>query len=126
MTGMEGRHGILKSDFNAQSLRVSAASVRVDDLVTGRDVCLFKADVEGYEPQVPNPNPNPSPNRNRNPNPNPSPSPRPEQVLQTAQTLLATRSVPSLQLELTRTRGSPDQTEPEPNPTLTRPLTLAR
>ena len=25
---MEGRHGILKSDFNAQSLRVSAASVR--------------------------------------------------------------------------------------------------
>ena len=82
MTGMEGRHGILKSDFNAQSLRVSAASVRVDDLVAGRDVCLFKADVEGYEPQV----------------------------LQTAQTLLATRSVPSLQLELTRTRGSPDQT----------------
>ena len=28
MTGMEGRHGILKSDFNAQALRVSAASVR--------------------------------------------------------------------------------------------------
>ena len=80
MTGMEGRHGILKSDFNAQALRVSAASVRplaaplqplatpynplqplttpnhkvrVDDLVAGRDVCLFKADVEGYEPQVP-------------------------------------------------------------------------
>ena len=86
---MEGRHGILKSDFNAQSLRVSAASVRVDDLVAGRDVCLFKADVEGYEPQV----------------------------LQTAQTLLATRSVPSLQLELTRTRGSPDPTEHDPNPT---------
>ena len=36
--------GVLKSDFNAQSLRVSAASVRVDDLVAGRDVCLFKAD----------------------------------------------------------------------------------
>ena len=36
---MEGRHGILKSDFNAQALRVSAASVR---------------------PLTPNPNPNPS------------------------------------------------------------------
>ena len=108
---MEGRHGILKSDFNAQSLRVSAASVRVDDLVAGRDVCLFKADVEGYEPQVPNPNPNPSKcSPSASPDPNPSPSPSPEQVLQTAQTLLATRSVPSLQLELTRTRGSPDQT----------------
>ena len=64
MTGMEGRHGILKSDFNAQSLRVSAASVRVDDLVQ-RDTCLLKADVEGYEPQV----------------------------MQTAQSLLSTRNV---------------------------------
>ena len=69
MTGMEGRHGILKSDFNAQSLRVSAASVRVDDLVAGRDVCLFKAD--------PDPNPNPSPNPSPIPDPNPNPSPNP-------------------------------------------------
>ena len=59
MTGMEGTRGILKSDFNAQAVRVSAASVRVDDLVAGRDVCLLKADVEGYEPQAPRPRPPP-------------------------------------------------------------------
>ena len=46
-------------------------TVRVDDLVKRDDVCLVKADVEGYEPQV----------------------------LQTAQSLLSTRNVPSLQLE---------------------------
>mmetsp|Transcript_31834 Transcript_31834/g.99915 ORF Transcript_31834/g.99915 Transcript_31834/m.99915 type:complete len:207 (+) Transcript_31834:435-1055(+) len=44
-----------------------------------RDVCLLKADVEGYEPQV----------------------------MQTAQKLLATREVPNLQLELSRTRKDP-------------------
>ena len=63
--------GILKSDYNAKAATVSAGAVRIDDVLRGRDVCLLKADVEGYEPQV----------------------------MQTAQTLLATREVPNLQLE---------------------------
>ena len=58
-----------------------ASSVRIDDLVR-QDVCLLKADVEGYEPQV----------------------------MQTAQSLLSTRNVLNLQLELTRTSKSADQT----------------
>tara|TARA_B110001452_G_scaffold211129_1_gene181602 strand:- start:211 stop:1497 length:1287 start_codon:yes stop_codon:yes gene_type:complete len=88
MTGMEGSRGILKSDFNAQAVRVSAASVRIDDVLAarlasgGERICLLKADVEGYEPQV----------------------------MQTAQRLLSKFSVPSLQLELTRTNKSPEQT----------------
>ena len=81
MTGMAGARGVLKSDFNAKAYTVSASSVRIDDLVS-TDVCLLKADVEGYEPQV----------------------------LQTAQRLLAQRNVASLQLELTRTPKSSDQT----------------
>ena len=80
MTGMAGSRGVLKSDFNAKAYTHVASSVRIDDLVT-TDVCLLKADVEGYEPQV----------------------------LQTAQLLLARRSVPALQLELTRTKNA-DQT----------------
>jgi FkbM family methyltransferase len=81
MTGMAGSRGVLKSDFNAKAYSVVASSVRIDDLIQS-DACLLKADVEGYEPQV----------------------------LQTAQKLLSTRLVPALQLELTRTPKSPDQT----------------
>ena len=81
MTGMSGSRGVLKSDFHAQSYSHVASSVRIDDLVQ-RDACLLKADVEGYEPQV----------------------------LQTAQRLLGSRTVPSLQLELSRTPNSKDQT----------------
>jgi len=81
MTGMAGTRGVLKTDKTAKAYTHTASSVRLDDLVQ-RDVCLLKADVEGYEPQV----------------------------LQTAQKLLSTFSVPSLQLELTRTNGQKDQT----------------
>jgi len=81
MTGMAGRAGILKSDWGAKSYLHRASSVRVDDLVQ-RDVCMLKADVEGYEPQV----------------------------LQTAQRLLTQFEVQTLQLELTKTPGSQNQT----------------
>ena len=77
---MAGSRGVLKADPNAKTYTHVASSVRIDDLVQS-DACLLKADVEGYEPQV----------------------------LQTAQRLLSTRSVPSLQLELTRTKNA-DQT----------------
>lgn len=83
MTGMDGSSGILKADWRAESYNVVSGSVRVDDIV-GPDtpVCMLKADVEGYEPQV----------------------------LQTARRLLASRRVPALQLELTRTPKSRNQT----------------
>ena len=61
---------------------MSAASVRVDDLVAGRDVCLLKADVEGYEPQA----------------------------IHTALRLLSTRRVDTLQFELSHTNHQPNQT----------------
>ena len=80
MTGMAGSRGVLKSDFHAKSYTHVASSVRIDDLVQ-RDACLLKADVEGYEPQV----------------------------LQTAQRLLSARTVPALQLEISRT-GNAEQT----------------
>ena len=82
MTGMAGSRGVLKSDFNAKSYTHVASSVRIDDLMPPEsNVCLLKADVEGYEPQV----------------------------LQTAQRLLSKGNVPALQLELTRTKNA-DQT----------------
>ncbi|KAL1496868.1 hypothetical protein AB1Y20_014452 [Prymnesium parvum] len=81
MTGMDGAAGILKADWRARSYEHKAASVRIDDLVQ-QDVCMLKADVEGYEAQV----------------------------LQTAANLLATRTVPAIQLELTRTPSSRNQT----------------
>ena len=83
MTGMDGSSGILKADWKADSYNVLAGSVRIDDMVTpSTPVCMLKADVEGYEPQV----------------------------LQTARKLLTTRRVPALQLELTRTPKSRNQT----------------
>jgi len=81
MTGMSGAAGILKADWTAKAYTHQASSVRIDDLVQ-RDVCLLKADVEGYEPQV----------------------------LQTAQQLLTRFKVPSLQLEMTKTPRSANQT----------------
>ena len=81
MTGMDGAAGILKADWRARSYEHKAASVRIDDLVQG-DVCMLKADVEGYEAQV----------------------------LQTAERLLSTRRVPAVQLELTRTPSAKNQT----------------
>jgi len=81
MTGMDGAAGILKADWRARSYEHKAASVRIDELVQ-RDVCMLKADVEGYEAQV----------------------------LQTAATLLSTRRVPAVQLELTRTPSAKNQT----------------
>lgn len=86
MTGMEGSSGILKADWTAESYNHVAASVRVDEIINEhfRDtpVCMVKADVEGYEPQV----------------------------LQTARRLITRRRVPALQLELTRTPRSRNQT----------------
>ena len=71
MTGMVGSAGLLKGYHRARA--VSAPAVRVDDVVRS-DICLFKADVEGYEPQV----------------------------FQTAQELLSRHSAPALQLELSK------------------------
>ena len=86
MTGMSGSRGVLKSDFNAKAYTHVASAVRIDDLIgpeRAEHVCLLKADVEGYEPQV----------------------------LQTSQRLLSLSKagVPNLQLELTRTPKSKDQ-----------------
>jgi len=104
MTGMDGSSGILKADWKAESYNHVASSVRIDDIfglhgkptgaaAAGRrlagtyasidtPVCMLKADVEGYEPQV----------------------------LQTARRLLTRKRVPALQLELTRTPKQRNQT----------------
>lgn len=87
MTGMKGSAGILKADWKAASYEHTATSVRLDEILKGRNqggppVCMFKADVEGYEPQV----------------------------LQTARRLLSQSRIPNLQLELTKTPGSKNQT----------------
>ena len=83
---MAGSAGILKADWKAESYNHDAASVRIDDIINGRfrdvPVCMVKADVEGYEPQV----------------------------LQTARRLLTRKRVPALQLELTRTPKTRNQT----------------
>ena len=46
----KAKAGVLKKDAG-RAYQHTAASVRVDDVVD-RDVCLLKADVEGYEAQV--------------------------------------------------------------------------
>ena len=52
MTAMEGSVGLVKgSSSNEDTYEHVAEAVRVDSVVT-RDVCMLKADVEGYEPQV--------------------------------------------------------------------------
>ena len=52
MTAMEGSAGLVKgSSSNDDTYEHVAEAVRVDSVVT-RDVCMLKADVEGYEPQV--------------------------------------------------------------------------
>ena len=106
------RQGILKADWGARSYEHKARSVRIDDIVQvavgvdresatvacaeaclpshrahralppQRDVCMLKADVEGYEAQV----------------------------LQTASRLLARYRVPTVQLELTKTPKEKNQT----------------
>ena len=80
MTGMRGSAGVLKKDAG-RAYQHTATSVRVDDVVD-RDVCLLKADVEGYEPQA----------------------------IGTAMRLLSTRRVDTLQFELTHTNSQPNQT----------------
>lgn len=81
MTSMSGSAGILKAEWTSASYNHVASSVRIDDLVD-RDVCMLKADVEGYEPQV----------------------------MQTAQKLLRSGRVAAVQLEMTRTPKSRNQT----------------
>jgi FkbM family methyltransferase len=74
MTYMQGSAGMLKGYKDHETYAHVAQSVRLDDVVRSNDVCLLKADVEGYEPQV----------------------------LHTAQRLFAQRRVHALQLEMTR------------------------
>ena len=56
MTGMAGAAGILKADWTANSYNHVASSARIDDIIgvgpQAQHVCMLKADVEGYEPQV--------------------------------------------------------------------------
>ena len=54
MTGMRGEYGVLKSAHAKVNTmqELTRPSVRVDDVVPRADVCILKADVEGYEPQV--------------------------------------------------------------------------
>lgn len=80
MTGMNGRAGVIKTVWSSTATTVEAKAVRLDDVIQ-RDVCLLKADVEGYEPQV----------------------------FQTAAALLSRYAVPVLQLEMTHTKDA-DQT----------------
>ena len=51
---MIGPVGILKGYHGSQAVRVKANSTRLDDEMAGSraNVCMLKADVEGYEPQV--------------------------------------------------------------------------
>lgn len=77
MTYMQGSAGMLKGYQDHETYAHVAQSVRLDDVVRS-DVCLLKADVEGYEPQV----------------------------LHTAQRLFAQQRVHALQLEMTRPGGA--------------------
>ena len=53
MTGMSGSAGILKADWRAPAYEHTASAVRLDDVVPrDQPICMLKADVEGYEPQV--------------------------------------------------------------------------
>ena len=77
MTYMQGSAGMLKGYTDDATYAHVAQSIRLDDAVHS-DVCLLKADVEGYEPQV----------------------------LHTAQHVLARRRVHALQLEMTRSQNA--------------------
>ena len=79
-TYMNGSAGRIKGYTSDQTYPHVARSIRLDDWVHS-DVCLLKADVEGYEPQV----------------------------LHTAQRVFAKRRVHTLQLEMTKSK-SLDQT----------------
>lgn len=85
MTGVVGPAGLLKGYMGSrQAVRIQANSTRLDDELAGSDanVCMLKADVEGYEPQV----------------------------LLTAKKMLRMRRVRAVQLELTRARD-PEQVQ---------------
>lgn len=75
MTYMQGSAGMIKGYNDNVTYPHVAQSVRLDDVVRS-DVCLLKADVEGYEPQV----------------------------LRTARNLFAKRRVYALQLEMSRSQ----------------------
>lgn len=80
MTAMAGEHGILKANgLGTITQKLTRPSVRLDEVVPAQDLCLLKADVEGYEPQV----------------------------LHSAKRLLATRDVAAVQVELTHADQSP-------------------
>ena len=73
MTYMQGSAGRIKGYKDHMTYTHVARAIRLDDVVRG-DVCLLKADVEGYEPQV----------------------------LHTAQRVFAERRVYALQIEMSR------------------------
>ena len=75
MTYMQGSAGMIKGYNNDVTYAHVARAIRLDDVVH-TDVCLLKADVEGYEPQV----------------------------LHTAQRVFAQHRVFAVQLEITRPR----------------------
>ena len=52
MTYMQGSAGMIKGYKDDATYAHVARSVRLDDVVRSDDICLLKADVEGYEPQV--------------------------------------------------------------------------
>ena len=80
MTYMNGSAGLIKGDTSDRTYPHVARSIRLDDWVHS-DVCLLKADVEGYEPQA----------------------------LHTAQRVFANHRVHALQLEMTKSIDA-DQT----------------
>ena len=81
MTYMNGSAGMIKGYTSDRTYPHVARSIRIDNLVRS-DVCLLKADVEGYEPQA----------------------------LHTAQRVFANFRVYALQLEMTKSYYDADQT----------------
>ena len=80
MTYMKGSAGKIKGYSHGETYSVIASAIKIDDLVRS-DLCLLKADVEGYEPQV----------------------------LRAAQRVFAEHRVFSIQLEMTKS-GNAQQT----------------
>jgi len=80
MTYMNGSAGKIKGYSAGETYNLIASAIKIDDLVRS-DLCLLKADVEGYEPQV----------------------------LRTAQRVFAEHRVFAIQLEMTKS-GDAQQT----------------
>mmetsp|Transcript_384 Transcript_384/g.596 ORF Transcript_384/g.596 Transcript_384/m.596 type:complete len:377 (-) Transcript_384:217-1347(-) len=81
MTYMKGSAGMIKGYSNGETYKHVASSIQIDDVVDS-DLCLFKADVEGYEAQV----------------------------FHTAQRLFTEHRVAAIQLEMTKSPKDKEQT----------------